>query len=72
MHGPEYLYYYMTGVYSDKSSPIFQGCKDNAFVSHSKHLRGEVGMWGKMMMRKDVSKIDLMVLAIINVVYVVI
>lgn len=31
-----------------------------------------VGMWGKMMMRKDVSKIDLMVLAIINVVYVVI
>ncbi len=72
MHGPEYLYYYMTGVYSDKSSPIFQGCKDNAFVSHGKHLRGEVGMWGKMMMRKDVSKIDLMVLAIINVVYVVI
>lgn len=53
---PEYLYYYMTGVYSDKSSPIFQGCKDNAFVSHGKHLRGEVGMWGKMMMRKDVSK----------------
>lgn len=29
-------------------------------------------MWGKMMMRKDVSKIDLMMLAVINVVYVVI
>lgn len=31
-----------------------------------------MGMWGKMMMRKDVSKIDLMMLAVINVVYVVI
>ena len=36
---PEYLYYYMTGVYPAKASPIFQGCKDNAFVSHGKHLR---------------------------------
>lgn len=44
---PEYLYYYITGVYPAKAYPILQGCKDNAFVSHGKYLRGGSGDVGE-------------------------
>lgn len=44
---PEYLYYYIIGVYPGETSPIFQVCKDNVFVSSGKYLCENGGDVGK-------------------------
>lgn len=55
-----------------KRPQYFRGAKIVSLSHMAKTCVAAVGMWGEMMMRKDVSKIDFMVLAVINVVYVVI